>query len=236
MLTISGVHSRYGSAPILRGLDLEVGAGEVVGLLGRNGMGKTTLVRSIAGLSPPNMTDGEIRLDGEVISGMSPQDIGKRGIGLVPQGRHVFGSLTVVENLTVAARPGPDGDDSWTLDRAYGFFPRLQERSDSKARTLSGGEQQMLAIARALMSRPKLLLCDEPSLGLAPLLTAHVFDLLEALHQERRLSILLVEQNANLALRLASRVYLLEAGTIVRSGTPGDVVGDGSLRRAYLGY
>ena len=235
MLKIAGVHSGYGSASILRGVDLEVGAGEVVGLLGRNGMGKTTLVRTVAGLHPPTLSAGDIRFDGQLITDAPSYEIGNLGIGLVPQGRHVFGSLTVVENLTVAARPGPGGEESWTLERVFGFFPRLRERADSRGKTLSGGEQQMLAIARALMTNPKLLLMDEPSEGLAPIVLKVIREQLEELRNSG-LSILLVEQNLGLALRLCDRLSILgEGGLIAWEGVPAELDASEGIKREHLG-
>ena len=235
MLKITDVHSGYGRASILRGVDLEVGSGEVVGLLGRNGMGKTTLVRTIAGLDPPRLTRGEIRFDGEEITGAPTYEIGTRGIGLVPQGRHVFGSLSVVENLTVAARSAADGGENWDLERVYGFFPRLEERARNRAKNLSGGEQQMLAIGRALMTNPKLLLMDEPSEGLAPIVLKVIREQLEELKQSG-LSIFLVEQNLGLALRLCDRVYVLgEGGTIAWDGTAAELDADEAVKREHLG-
>ena len=234
MLKVAGVHSGYGSASILRGVDLEVATGEVVGLLGRNGMGKTTLVRTIAGLRPPNLWEGDIRFDGELITSAASHEIGHLGIGLVPQGRHVFGSLTVIENLTVAARPPAEGE-GWTLERVFGFFPRLQEREDSKAKTLSGGEQQMLAIARALMTNPTLLLMDEPSEGLAPIVLKTIREQLEELRGSG-LSILLVEQNLGLALRLCDRISILgEGGVIAWDGTPSALEASDAVKREHLG-
>ncbi len=235
MLNIEGVHSNYGTASILRGVDLDVARGEVVGLLGRNGMGKTTLVRSIAGLAPPVILEGKITFDGEVISGLPPHQVGAKGIGLVPQGRHVFGSLNVVENLDVAARSPADGDDGWTRDRVFEFFPRLQERARSRAKNLSGGEQQMLAIGRALMTNPKMLLMDEPSEGLAPIVLGVIREQLQEL-KTHGLSILLVEQSLGMALRLCDRLYILgEGGTIVWDGTPAELDADQKVKHHHLG-
>ena len=235
MLKIADVHSNYGSASILRGVNLEVGAGEVVGLLGRNGMGKTTLVRTIAGLAPPNLLSGEIEFDGATISGLPPYQIGAKGIGLVPQGRHVFGSLTVLENLQVAARAATDSGQEWSLDRVFGFFPRLKERTGSRAKNLSGGEQQMLAIGRALMTNPKMLLMDEPSEGLAPIVLGVIREQLQEL-KGQGLSIFLVEQSLGMAMRLCDRMYILgEGGVIVWEGTPADLDADAKVKRDHLG-
>ncbi len=235
MLKIAGVSSNYGAASILRGVDLEVANGEVVGLLGRNGMGKTTLVRTISGLAPPTLVAGEISFDGERISRLPSYQIGAKGIGLVPQGRHVFGSLSVLENLQVAARPTADGSDGWTLDRVYGFFPGLKDRCNSRAKNLSGGEQQMLAISRALMTNPKMLLMDEPSEGLAPIVLGVIRQQLQEL-KAAGLSILLVEQSLGMALRLCDRIFILgEGGVIVWEGTPTDLETDERAKQVHLG-
>ena len=234
MLSVEGVHSFYGTAGILRGVDLEVREGEVVVLLGRNGMGKTSLVRTIAGMRPPVLRQGRIRFRGEDITRLPSYAIARKGIGIVPQGRHVFPSLTVQENLTVAARPGENGK-GWDLKRVYEFFPRLAERVGSRAGTLSGGEQQMLAIARALMTNPRLLLMDEPSEGLAPIVVGQIREQVEAL-KGSDLSILLVEQNFGFALRVADRIYVLgEHGHIVWQGTPAELEADPVTKRAHLG-
>ena len=236
MLSCTDIHAAYDTATILRGIDLTVDEGEVVGMLGRNGMGKTTLIRCIAGLSPPQRSSGTVTLAGEDLTGLRPHRIGQLGIGLVPQGRHIFGSLTVEENLTVAARPADrDGHDDWTLDRVFGFFPRLRERRHSRGRTLSGGEQQMLAIGRALMTNPRLLLMDEPSEGLAPVVLKDIREhLLELKNQG--LAILLVEQNLGLALKLSDRIYVLgEGGRIVWEGTPAALDADSDVKHAHLG-
>ncbi|MPZ73635.1 MAG: ATP-binding cassette domain-containing protein [Nitriliruptorales bacterium] len=235
MLKIADVHANYGTASILRGVDLDVASGEVVGLLGRNGMGKTTLVRTCAGLAPPRLVQGEITFDGQPIHGLPSYQIGAQGIGLVPQGRHVFGSLTVLENLQVAARAAKDGDDGWTLDRVYGLFPRLKDRFNSRARNLSGGEQQMLAIGRALMTNPKMLLMDEPSEGLAPIVLGVIRQQLQEL-KTQGLSILLVEQSLGMAERLCDRLYILgEGGVIVWEGVPADLNADERAKRVHLG-
>jgi len=233
MLTCTDIHASYGTAPILRGIDLTVGEGEVVGMLGRNGMGKTTLVRSIAGLSPPQLTDGRIELAGDDLTGQPSFRLGQQGIGLVPQGRHIFGSLTVTENLTVAARAR--GEDDWTLDRVYDFFPRLGERRGQRGGNLSGGEQQMLAIGRALMTNPRVLLMDEPSEGLAPVVLKVIREHLMQLKTEG-LAIFLVEQNLGLALQLCDRIYVLgEGGRIAWDGEPAALDADADVKREHLG-
>jgi branched-chain amino acid transport system ATP-binding protein len=233
MLTVEDVRTCYGAAEILRGVCVEVRDGEVVALLGRNGMGKTSLVRTIAGMRPPDLRSGVIRYDGRDISRLPSHRIAHHGIGIVPQGRHIFASLTVRENLTVAARAA--GDDGWTLDRVFDFFPRLAERLGSRGGNLSGGEQQMLAIARALMTNPRLLLMDEPSEGLAPIVLGQIRERIEAL-KGAALSILLVEQNLGLAMRTADRIYILgEHGHIVWHGTPAELGQDAAARHAHLG-
>lgn len=234
MLEIKGVHSGYGTATVLRGVDLQVDADEVVGLLGRNGMGKTTLVRTIARLDPPQLREGEIRFQGEVISNLQSHQVGKMGIGLVPQGRHIFGTLTVLENLTVAARGATD-EGAWNLERVLKFFPRLGDRINSRGRNLSGGEQQMLAIGRALMINPRLLLMDEPSEGLAPIVLRDIREGLQGL-KGSGLAILLVEQNLGLALRLCDRLYVLgEGGTIAWMGTPEELEAAEEIKQKHLG-
>ena len=233
MLTCNDIHASYGTAPILRGIDLTVDEGEVVGMLGRNGMGKTTLVRSIAGLAPPQLTAGKIVLADEDLTGQPSFRLGQRGIGLVPQGRHIFGSLTVEENLTVAARTR--GEDDWTLERIYDFFPRLGERRTQRGGNLSGGEQQMLAIGRALMINPRVLLMDEPSEGLAPVVLKVIRERLMRL-KEQGLAIFLVEQNLGLALRLCDRIYVLgEGGRIAWEGEPAALDAAADIKREHLG-
>ncbi|MGH3501070.1 MAG: ABC transporter ATP-binding protein [Nocardioidaceae bacterium] len=234
MLAVSDVHSYYDTAHVLRGVDLAVNDGEVVALLGRNGMGKTTLVRSIAGIRPPGVRQGRITWDDKDIHRLASHQIARRGIGLVPQGRHIFGSLTVEENLTTTARPSANGS-GWGLPDVYDLFPRLAERRGSGGRHLSGGEQQMLAIARALMTNPRLLLMDEPSEGLAPIVLAQIRERLELL-KGGDLTIFLVEQNLGLALRLADRIYILgENGHIVWKGRPAELEDDPDVKNRHLG-
>jgi branched-chain amino acid transport system ATP-binding protein len=233
MLTCTDINAAYGTAPILRGIDLTVSEGEVVGMLGRNGMGKTTLVRCIAGLSPPLLTSGHVVLAGNDLTGQPSYRLGQQGIGLVPQGRHIFGSLTVEENLTVAARSR--GDDDWTLERIYDFFPRLGERQAQRGGSLSGGEQQMLAIGRALMTNPRVLLMDEPSEGLAPVVLRDIRERLMKL-KAQGLAIFLVEQNLGLALRLCDRIYVLgEGGRIAWEGEAAALDADADIKREHLG-
>ena len=234
-LEIEDIHSYYGLAHILQGVTLSVGEGRLVALLGRNGMGKTTLIRSIMGTAPPDVRRGSIRYAGQELVGLAPYQIARRGIGLVPQGRHVFRSLTVVENLRMAARDGRRASNSrWTVERVFQLFPRLLERERNRGAALSGGEQQMLAIGRALMTNPDLLLMDEPSEGLAPLLVQQLGQQLLELKQTS-LSILLVEQNLGLALKLADEVYILERGRIVHQSTPAALEADEDAKRRFLG-
>lgn len=235
MLEIQDLHSYYGLSYILQGISMEVPPGRVVALLGRNGMGKTTLVRSIMGLRPPEVRGGSIRYNGQELMGRLPHEISRMGISLIPQGRRVFPSLTVEENLRIAWRPPRDARRrAWTIEQVYELFPRLAERRSQRARTLSGGEQQMLAIGRALMSNPDLLLLDEPSEGLAPLLVQLLRDQLLAL-KGTGLAMLLVEQNVGLAMALADEVYLIEKGAIVYRGVPADLQTHPELMERYLG-
>jgi branched-chain amino acid transport system ATP-binding protein len=232
LLDVEGLTAGYGPVQVLRDIDLRVDEGEVVVVLGANGAGKTTTMRAVSGTIPRR---GTVRFDGQDISRSSPDGIVRLGIAQVPQGRGTFADLSVEDNLRIGAytrRHDTDAD----IDRWYATFPRLAERRGQKAGSLSGGEQQMLAIARALMSRPRLLLCDEPSLGLAPLITKELFEIIERLNREEGLSVLLVEQNANLAVRVAHRVYLLETGSIVASGTADEISADDGIRKAYLGF
>jgi branched-chain amino acid transport system ATP-binding protein len=231
-LDVADLHAGYGPVEVLHGIDLSVGAGEVVVVLGANGAGKTTLMRAISGTIERR---GSVRLAGQDITRASPDRIVRAGLAQVPQGRGTFVDLSVEDNLRVGAYTRRD-DPAADLDRWYEQFPRLADRRTQKAGSLSGGEQQMLAIARALMSRPKLLLCDEPSLGLAPLIVQEMFGILAHLNREEGLAVLLVEQNANLAMEIANRAYLLGTGTIVTSGDAETIRNDEAIRQAYLGY
>ena len=229
MLDVADLHTYYGDSYVLQGVSLTVSRGQVVAVLGRNGMGKTTLIRSIVGFTPPRR--GRIVFkDREVTRWPSNRIVGL-GLGLVPQGRRVFPSLTVVENLAVAAR-GNGG--AWNVERAMDLFPRLRERAGNRAGKLSGGEQQMLAIARALMANPELILMDEPTEGLAPLLVREVGRVIEGLKSEG-LSILLVEQNLQMALRLADRVHVLSRGRIVHSSSSAELWKNDEVKSRYLG-
>ena len=233
ILEVSGLRAGYGPVEVLHGIDLAVGEGEVVVVLGANGAGKTTTMRAISGTIPRR---GSVRLDGNDITRVTPDRILRAGVAQVPQGRGTFVDLSVEDNLRVGAFSRRDGDVASDLDRWYEVFPRLAQRRTQRGGSLSGGEQQMLAIARALMSRPRLLLCDEPSLGLAPIIVQELFGILRRLNTEEGLSVLLVEQNANLAMEIAHRAYLLETGAIVASGDADTIRNDDSIRKAYLGY
>ena len=228
VLDVADVHTYYGESHVLHGVTLTVADGEVLTILGRNGMGKTTLIRSIIGFTPPR--EGTVRLKGQDVAGFPPYRLVERGVALVPQGRRVFPSLSVRENLDVARR----GKGRWNVERVYELFPRLRERAESRANKLSGGEQQMLAIARALMSNPELLLMDEPTEGLAPLLVREVGRVIGELKREG-LSILLVEQNLPLALGVADRVHILSRGQIVYTGSPAALAADEEVKSRYLG-
>ena len=215
MLEVRDLHSGYGEAVVVRGVSLDVAPGEIVALLGRNGMGKTTLIRSIMGLVPPQIRAGTISWRGDNLVGMKPHDIAARKIAIVPQGRRLFPSLTVTEHLTMLK--SPRAKDGWTVDRVFGIFPRLAERRYHRGGQLSGGERGMLAVGRALMIDPQLILMDEPSEGLAPVMVQHLETIILDLKKEG-LSILLVEQNLYSALAVADRVYIMETGQIVHQG------------------
>jgi len=232
LLDIADLRAGYGPLQVLHGLNLHVNDGEVAVMLGANGAGKTTTMRAISGMIPRR---GSITFEGQPIIKTSPSDIVRMGIAQVPQGRGTFTDLSVEDNLRAGAYSRKDEVDD-DLAEWFETFPRLRERRQQKAGSLSGGEQQMLAIARALMSKPKLLLCDEPSLGLAPIITQDLFEILQRLNTERGLSILIVEQNANLALKIAHSVFVLETGSIVASGTAEAIANDDAVRKAYLGY
>ena len=233
MLTIDGLATAYGKIEALKGVSLQANAGQVTCLLGPNGAGKSTLMLTIAGILKPKA--GSIRFEDEELVGKSCADIVARGLALVPENRLVFPALTVRENLMAGAYRRRDRaairDD---IDKMFVRFPRLKERVDQLAGTLSGGEQQMLAVARALMSRPRLLLMDEPSVGLAPLVVAEIFQIIRQLHSEG-VTIFLVEQNAHMALKVAHHFYLMEQGRVTFSGNPGEMSGDDVIQRAYLG-
>ena len=231
LLSVSGLTAGYGPVEVLHGLDFTVGDGEIVVILGANGAGKTTTMRAVSGMIPRH---GSIEFAGTEIAGSKPDAIVRAGVSQVPQGRGTFTDLTVEDNL-LAGGYTVKGSVEEDLDRWFGVFPRLGERRDQKAGSLSGGEQQMLAVARAMMSRPKLLLCDEPSLGLAPLITKELFRVLGTLRDEHGMSLLVVEQNAGMSLALADRAYVLETGTIVATGTGDELLADDTIKEAYLG-
>jgi branched-chain amino acid transport system ATP-binding protein len=230
MLQVRGLQASYGAAQVLFDISLDVGAGEVVTLLGRNGMGKTTTVRSIMGLLRPR--GGEVRFDGAVVTGLAPYRIAKTGIGLVPEGRQIFPTLTVEENL-VATASARSGSRRWTLDAVYDLFPRLKERRGNLGTQLSGGEQQMLAIGRALMTNPKLLILDEATEGLAPLIRAEIWTCLKRLREERQ-SILVIDKNVDALAKFADRHVIVEKGRSVWTGTSAELTTDSSLKDRYL--
>jgi branched-chain amino acid transport system ATP-binding protein len=234
LLEATGLCAYYGATQALFGLDLAVESGGITTLLGANGAGKTTALRALSGMV---RVAGEIRFDGKPIAGRPVEQIVRLGIAHVPQGRGTFVRQTVEENLQIGAMTRRDhAEIAADIDRVYGYFPRLRERRRQQAGTLSGGEQQMLAVGRAMMLRPRLMLLDEPSFGLAPLIVQELFDILRALNREENVSILLVEQNASLALDLADHAYLIETGRLVIKGPSRDIRDDETVRRSYLGY
>ena len=232
MLEVEDLHVAYGEIRALRGISLRVEEGEIVALLGNNGAGKTTTLKAISGLLPPRA--GTIRLAGEPLVGIPPHAIAARGVAHVPEGRRMFTRLSVEDNLALGAYVRRDGGIAQDLERVFALFPRLRERRDQLAGTLSGGEQQMLAIARGLMLRPRILLLDEPSMGLAPLLVEQIFDTIRDINREGT-TVLVVEQNAAMALEVASRAYVLEQGAIALEGSAEALQADEAVRKAYLG-
>jgi branched-chain amino acid transport system ATP-binding protein len=234
LLEAKGLHAAYGETKVLHGIDFSVEEGGVTALLGANGAGKTTTLRAICGMV---RTQGELTLGGRSILGMATEDIVRLGVAHVPDGRGTFMELTVEENMRLGAYVRRDRAAVETdFERMFGYFPRLKERYRQQAGTLSGGEQQMLAITRALLLRPRLLLLDEPSFGLAPLIVKEIFNIMRRIRDEEQVSILLVEQNASIALAFAEDAYLLETGRIGVSGKAADISKDESIRRSYLGY
>jgi len=233
MLEVQDIHTYYGESYVLQGVSLKIAKGSIVAVLGRNGVGKTTLLRSIIGFTPPKR--GRIIFKGVDISHLPPYRISKMGIGLVPQGRRIFPSLTVQENLGIAERRGPEKRGRWSLERVLSLFPPLRERLSHLGRELSGGEQQMLASARGLIGNPELLLMDEPTEGLAPLLVREQERLLHYLKEEEGVSILLVEQNIPFALKVADYVYILSKGKIVYESLPEELRHADEVRQRYLG-
>jgi len=234
LLEAENLEAQYGWTKVLHGLSFAVEAGGITTILGANGAGKTTTLRAVCQMVK---TSGQVRFDGQRIDGKTTEDIVRLGIAHTPEGRGTFVSLTVEENLRLGAYARRDRTHlAQDFDRMYQYFPVLAQRRRQQAGTLSGGEQQMLAVARALMSRPRLLLLDEPSLGLAPLVTREIFRIVRAINKDEGVSVLLVEQNAAMALELADHAYLLETGRVVMSGSAAELRKDDSIRRSYLGY
>jgi branched-chain amino acid transport system ATP-binding protein len=234
MLSLVDIHTYYGNIQALKGVSLEVEAGEIISLIGANGAGKSTTLMSISGIVPPR--SGDIRFMGASINRMDPDKIVSLGISQVPEGRRIFPYLTVLENLDMGAFLRNDKDNVKSdLDYVFSLFPILAERSNQAGGTLSGGEQQMLAISRALMARPRLLLMDEPSLGLAPLVVKKIFEIIKKINSENQTTIFLVEQNANLALKVAHRGYVLENGRITLEDSADNLLSNEAVKKAYLG-
>jgi branched-chain amino acid transport system ATP-binding protein len=233
LLEVKDIHTFYGNIEALKGVSLTVEEGEIVTLIGSNGAGKSTTLRSISGLTPPR--EGSIRFDGQEIGETAPQEIVSRGISLSPEGRHIFPRMTVRENLDLGAYLRKDSDGIKNdLDRVFDLFPRLKEREKQKAGTMSGGEQQMLAIGRALMAQPRLLLLDEPGMGLAPILVERIYETVAEINRQG-VTILLVEQNANAALEAANRGYVLEVGEVALADEASKLAENPEVQRAYLG-
>jgi branched-chain amino acid transport system ATP-binding protein len=234
LLEVRDLHAGYGPTEVLHGLDFAIEEGSITALLGANGAGKTTTLRALCGMV---RTRGEVRFAGERIDGKATEDIVRLGVAHVPDGRGTFTDLTTEENLRLGAYARRDRSSlAQDYERMYQLFPILAQRRHQQAGTLSGGQQQMLAVARALMLRPRLLLMDEPSFGLAPLVVKEIFEVMRDINRTQHVTILLVEQNAAMALRLADQAHLLETGRIVRSGASRDLMNDDAVRRAYLGY
>ena len=234
LLQVRGLHAQYGQTKVLHGLDFDVKTGGITTILGANGAGKTTTLRAVCAMV---RTQGEVCLGGERIDGKPTESIVRMGVAHVPDGRGTFLNFTVEENLALGAYTRKDrADVALDCERMYTYFPRLKERRRQQAGTLSGGEQQMLAVSRALMLRPRLLLLDEPSFGLAPLIVREIFDIMRTINQREKVSILLVEQNAAMALNLADHAYLIETGRVVISGTSDEIKNNDAVRRSYLGY
>ena len=232
MLTIAGVHTFYGRIEALRGVDIRVGEGEIVTLIGANGAGKSTLLMTICG--NPQARSGTIAFEGRDITRLPTHEIVRLGIAQAPEGRRIFPRMSVLENLQMGAQSSPEANFAEDLERAFTLFPLLKQRQGQRGGTLSGGEQQMLAIARALMSRPRLLLLDEPSLGLAPMIVKQIFNNIRAVNEKQGVTVLLVEQNAFHALRLAHRGYVLVNGRIALEGTGAELLANREVRAAYL--
>ena len=234
LLQVRNLHAQYGPTKVLHGLDFDVKTGGITTILGANGAGKTTTLRAVCGMVK---TQGEVTLGGERIDGKATENIVRMGVAHVPDGRGTFLNFTTEENLRMGAYTRKDrAEVLLDYERMYTYFPRLKERRRQQAGTLSGGEQQMLAVSRALMLRPRLLLLDEPSFGLAPLVVQEIFEIFKAINQRDRISMLVVEQNAAMALDLADHAYLIETGRVVLSGASSDIKKDDAVRRSYLGY
>ena len=234
LLEVKDLHASYGPTSVLHGIDIHMREGAITALLGANGAGKTTTLRALCQMMVS--TTGSIELAGQRVDGKSTEDIARLGVAHVPDGRGTFQALTTEENLRLGAYTRRDkAEVAVDFEQVYSYFPRLKERRRQQAGTLSGGEQQMLAIGRALMLRPRLLLLDEPSFGLAPLIVRDIFQIMRRINQEQKVSILLVEQNASLALDIADSVYLMETGRMVLSGNPQDIRHNDAVRRTYLG-
>ncbi|AQH05467.1 ABC transporter ATP-binding protein [Burkholderia multivorans] len=233
MLKVKGLQVNYGGIQAVKGVDLEVGQGELVTLIGANGAGKTTTMKAITGLKP--YSGGDIEYMGQSIKGVPTHELLKRGLAMVPEGRGIFARMSILENMQMGAYLRNDtAEIQKDTDRMFGFFPRLKERASQYAGTLSGGEQQMLAMARALLSRPKLLLLDEPSMGLSPIMVEKIFEVVREISKEG-LTVLLVEQNARLALQAANRGYVMDSGTVTMTGDAKTMLDDPKVRAAYLG-
>ena len=234
MLELRNIHTYYGNIHALKGISIEISEGEIITLIGANGAGKSTTLMSICGIAPPR--SGEILFMGEPIQALSPNKVVNLGISQVPEGRRIFPSLTVMENLDMGAFLRPDLDNvKKDVDYIFSLFPILADRRNQAGGTLSGGEQQMLALSRALMARPRLLLMDEPSLGLAPIIVRRIFDIIKKINAENNTTIFLVEQNANLALKVADRGYVMETGRITLTDTASNLLANEAVRKAYLG-
>ena len=232
MLTLRSLQTSYGPIKALRGIDIEVSSGEIVCLLGSNGAGKTTTLMTVSGILRPD--NGDIIFEGESLTAMPPSEIVRKGICHVPEGRRIFPKLTVHDNLEMGAYSAPSSELNRNFEKVFAIFPILKERARQMGGTLSGGEQQMLAIGRSLMSNPRMLLLDEPSLGLAPIMVSRIFKIIQDINREG-ITVLLVEQNARAALQLSHRGYVLETGTIQLSGTGEELLGNEDVKKAYLG-
>ncbi|NIE84848.1 MULTISPECIES: ABC transporter ATP-binding protein [unclassified Burkholderia] len=233
MLKVTGLQVNYGGIQAVKGVDMEVRQGELVTLIGANGAGKTTTMKAITGLKP--FSAGDIQYDGKSIKGVPTHELLKRGLAMVPEGRGIFARMSILENMQMGAYLRTDKEGiKKDVERMFGFFPRLRERATQFAGTLSGGEQQMLAMARAIISKPKLLLLDEPSMGLSPIMVEKIFEVVREISKEG-LTVLLVEQNARLALQAADRGYVMDSGTVTMTGNARDMLDDPKVRAAYLG-